>query len=165
MLRAILALFWILSGLVTLGNDAAGRAFLFDLPRAWADPVLLVTGGWSLLLGAALLNRAFLPVAVRLQIATLIVQTAALTLLIPELWLDPTMPLAKGVVVAVASLPLVRPGALDCEPELPFLQRSLVQVRQADPEEPYRARQRHQAAQQGQGDGLDQIALVDVVRE
>jgi hypothetical protein len=107
-LRWSLALLWIGSGAVSLFNDAAGRALLFALPRQMADMLILAGAACDLILGMAMfVDRTLIRVCYA-QIAVIAVYTVLATILVPELWLDPLMPLAKNGPIVVATLILAR---------------------------------------------------------
>lgn len=107
-LRYSLVLLWIGSGVVSLFNDAAGRALLFALPRAWGDGLILAGAACDLALGFALLVPHWVRVIAWLQVGMIVVYTALATALVPELWLDPLMPLGKNLPILVATLLLAR---------------------------------------------------------
>ncbi len=107
-IRYSLVILWIGSGLVSLFNDAAGRALLFALPHGWVDSIILAGATVDLALGFALLVRAWIPTVALSQVGIILVYTATATALIPELWLDPLMPLGKNIPILAATLMLWR---------------------------------------------------------
>lgn len=108
LIRYSLVALWLGSGLISLFNDAAGRALLFALPRWLADPVILAGAAVDLILGFGLLVERWVGLVARLQIAVILLYTALATVLVPELWLDPLMPLGKNLPILVMTLILVR---------------------------------------------------------
>lgn len=108
LVRYSLVVLWLGSGLVSLFNDAAGRALLFALPRPLADTLILGGAGIDLLLGFGLLIARWVAVVAWLQIAVILLYTALATALIPELWLDPLMPLGKNLPILAMTLLLAR---------------------------------------------------------
>ena len=102
-----LALFWLLTGIVTFGP---GRAAAMDhltaagFSEALAKPVLIAGAAFDYLLGLLLLVRP----AARLVLYTMLAATALYLIvgsaLAPQLWLDPLGPFLKIVPVLIATL-------------------------------------------------------------
>lgn len=102
-----LALFWLLTGIVTFGP---GRAAAMDhltaagFSEALAKPVLIAGAAFDYLLGLLLLVRP----AARLVLYTMLAATAIYlalgSALAPQLWLDPLGPFLKIVPVLIATL-------------------------------------------------------------
>ena len=108
LIRYSLVLLWLGSGLVSLFNDAAGRALLFALPRPLADTLILGGAAVDLSLGFALMVARWTRIVALFQIAVILLYTALATALIPELWLDPLMPLGKNLPILAMTLLLAQ---------------------------------------------------------
>ena len=102
-----LALFWILTGMITLGPGRAaamGHLAAAGFSPRVAGPVLLLGALFDYFLGLALLVRP----AARYVLYAMIVATGfyllAGTILLPQLWLDPLGPYLKIVPMLIAML-------------------------------------------------------------
>jgi hypothetical protein len=101
-----LALFWVLTGVITLGpGRAAAMAHLTaaGFPQWLAEPVLVMGSFFDYLLGLALLVRpATRPVLLTMLAATA-VYLALGSALAPQLWADPLGPYLKLVPFLIAT--------------------------------------------------------------
>jgi hypothetical protein len=102
-----LALFWILTGMITLGPGRAaamGHLAAAGFSPKLAGPTLVLGALFDYFLGLALLVRP----AARYALYTMIVGTGFYlligTLLLPQLWLDPLGPYLKIVPLLIATL-------------------------------------------------------------
>ena len=101
-----LALFWIVSGLVTLVQPAAAAEVLTSrgVPLMLAE-ALVVTGAIAdAALGILALFRRWLPVAARGMIGLTLLYLLGGTILAPGLWADPLGPLVKAIPALVLAL-------------------------------------------------------------
>ena len=104
---AALALFWVLTGMITLGP---GRAAAMDhlaaagFSPALAGPVLVAGAFFDYLLGLLLLVRAAARPVLLVMLAATAVYLAVGSALAPQLWLDPLGPFLKIVPVMLATL-------------------------------------------------------------
>lgn len=92
-----LSLFWLATGLIDLGP---GRQRALQIVRsagldAWAQPVVVLGGGFDIVLGAALLVRPLTRAASLAMFAASIGYLIAATVLLPGLWSDPLGPWLK----------------------------------------------------------------------
>lgn len=100
------AMFWLLTGLITLGPGRAEAMRLIETtaaaPWAWE----LVVGGalFDLLMGGLLLHRRTIKVALIVAFVGTIFYLLAGTILMPELWADPLGRLLKIVPIMVLNL-------------------------------------------------------------
>jgi uncharacterized protein YbjT (DUF2867 family) len=104
---AALALFWLATGVITLGpGRAAAMAHLSaaGFPEALAKPVLYLGAGFDYLLGVLLLVRAATRTVLYVMLAATVVYLALGSALAPQLWFDPLGPYLKIVPVLLASL-------------------------------------------------------------
>lgn len=98
--RVLLGLFWMVSGLIALGP---GREAAQDLLRqggfsaAAASWVLGLTALMDMVLGATMLVKWRVRLVAGLMIAAILGYMAALSLSLPQLWLDPLGPVVKVV--------------------------------------------------------------------
>jgi len=102
-----IALFWVLTGMITLGpGRAAAIAHLkaAGFPAAYAEPIVVAGAFFDYVLGLLLLLRP----ATRLVLIAMLVVTPIYmlvgTVLAPQLWLDPLGPLLKIVPLLIATL-------------------------------------------------------------
>lgn len=101
-----LALFWIISGLVTLVQPAAAAEVLTSrgVPLMLAEG-LAVTGAIADVgLGALALSRRWLPLAARGMIGLTLMYLLGGTVVAPGLWADPLGPLVKAIPALVLAL-------------------------------------------------------------
>jgi nucleoside-diphosphate-sugar epimerase len=108
----VLALFWLVSGLVALIRFEQSAAHLVEAvgSRPVALAVTLATSLADILLGMAVLVRRFAAPALIGMVALSLGYLAAATLLAPELWADPLGPLVKvvpSIVLALAALAIL----------------------------------------------------------
>jgi uncharacterized protein YbjT (DUF2867 family) len=102
-----IALFWVLTGMITLGpGRAAAIAHLkaAGFPAAYSEPIVVAGAFFDYVLGLLLLLRP----AARLVLIVMLVVTPIYmligTVLAPQLWLDPLGPLLKIVPLLIATL-------------------------------------------------------------
>jgi uncharacterized protein YbjT (DUF2867 family) len=102
-----LALFWVLTGMITLGpGRAAAMAHLkaAGFPAAYADPILVAGSFFDYVLGVLLLLRPATRLVLLAMLAVTPLYMLAGTVLAPQLWLDPLGPLLKLVPLLIATL-------------------------------------------------------------
>ncbi|MBZ6077939.1 SDR family oxidoreductase [Microvirga puerhi] len=106
LVSAILALFWIMSGVVGLAKLDAAVAILTQHGMSFVVAEASIVGGsvLDILLGVLLLIRRFHRVAALGMIATSLMYLALATIVTPDLWLDPLGPLVKSIPAAVLAL-------------------------------------------------------------
>ena len=106
MVIGVLALFWIVTGLITLFEPGAAVRVLTH--RGWGDEAALsivVVGAMvDLGLGLACLRRAWTSWAAGGMIAVSMVYLVVATLVAPDLWRDPLGPLVKVVPAMMLAL-------------------------------------------------------------
>ena len=116
-LRSVLALFWIATGIITLASmsSAAGANAAIALSGLVGSSVTLgvivATSCLDILLGVWLLIARNLLYPCAAQIALSLGYLGGLTILAPEMWMDPLGPLLKVVPVVPATLILASSGA------------------------------------------------------
>ncbi|MBL8553183.1 MAG: NAD(P)H-binding protein [Phenylobacterium sp.] len=110
---AILALFWIATGAITLGPGlAAGRQMLADAGAgALAAPLAVGGGVADILIGAGIAARRTARAAIWTALALALAYLAAGTLLAPQLWAEPLGPLTK--ILPIVALHLVALAILE----------------------------------------------------
>jgi uncharacterized protein YbjT (DUF2867 family) len=103
---AVLALFWLVSGLIALARFEASSAIMAAGigSDAVARFLTLVTGTADILLGLAVVVRRFARPALLGMVGLSLAYLAAATLLTPTLWADPLGPLVKVVPSTVLAL-------------------------------------------------------------
>jgi uncharacterized protein YbjT (DUF2867 family) len=100
---AVLALFWVLTGLIALLNldESARMAGLSEN----ASRVAVVSGGIvDMSLGAAILYRPWSKIACWGMATVTVLYIAVGSVLRPDLWIDPLGPLLKGIPILVLTL-------------------------------------------------------------
>lgn len=108
-LRVSLALLWIATGLLSFGIYPAADSYAL-LARAGFHgdilPGVLLYGAaaWDLVLGAALLAGWRVPLVGLLQILTMLVFTAIITITLPGEWLHPFGAITKNIPLIAATL-------------------------------------------------------------
>ena len=116
-LRSVLALFWIATGIITLASmsSAAGANAAIALSGLVGSSVTLgvivATSCLDIALGVWLLIARNLLYPCAAQIALSLGYLGGLTILAPEMWMDPLGPLLKVVPVVAATLILASSGA------------------------------------------------------
>jgi len=104
---ATLALFWILTGTVTLGPGRAAAAdhlMTAGIPSALVGATVIFGGIFDVALGILLLVRRFTRAALLVMLAVTPLYLLIGTLLAPQLWLDPLGPYLKIVPVLLATV-------------------------------------------------------------
>lgn len=107
LLKAVLVLLWLVSGLVgffTGAGLAKAALVTVGLGPEWAMPIVLATCLLDLAIAALILfdrrgNRATI-----VQLTVIVGYTIALTIALPHLWLDPLGPLLKNLPILAAVL-------------------------------------------------------------
>lgn len=101
-----LALFWIVTGLVTLADPGRAAAILADRGAGATLAQTIAVGGAlvDLILGLAMLWRRTFVAAARAMALLTLAYLAGGTLLAPDLWADPLGPLVKAVPAMVLAL-------------------------------------------------------------
>jgi uncharacterized protein YbjT (DUF2867 family) len=102
-----LALFWVITGVITLGPGRAaamGHLTAAGFSPALAEPVLVAGAFFDYLLGLSLLVRAVARPALLTMLAATAVYLAVGSALAPQLWLDPLGPFLKIVPVMLATM-------------------------------------------------------------
>jgi hypothetical protein len=107
LLKVVLVLLWLVSGLVGFfTGPAIAEAVLaaIGLGSAWVTPIVWITCLIDLAIAALILfdrrgNRATM-----IQIAVIAFYTIALTIALPQLWLDPLGSLVKNLPILAAVL-------------------------------------------------------------
>ncbi len=96
---ATLALFWIVSGLVTLLRPEAAAEVLTSrgIPFVMAETIALTGAVADIALGVLAAFRRWLPLAARGMIALTLLYLLGGTILAPGLWADPLGPLVKAI--------------------------------------------------------------------
>ncbi len=106
--RAILALFWIVSGLVLLDpvsfSYAAGVLVQMGMPVDWAAPLTTASGIVDVILGTLLLMRWRVRDVILAQLAVSAFYIVVLSISLPGLWLDALGVLTKVIPIMVFSL-------------------------------------------------------------
>ena len=103
---AALALFWVVTGLVTIGpgyGSAAAQLAASGFPAALVGPAVLWGGWFDVVLGLLLPVRRFTRPVLLLMLAVTPFYLLIGTLLAPHLWLDPLGPLLKIIPVLLAT--------------------------------------------------------------
>lgn len=103
---AAFALFWLLTGLVSLGPGREEAVRLMEATAAahWAEPIVIGGALFDVAMGVALMFRRTARAALIVAfVATLFYQLAG-TLLMPALWADPLGPLMKVWPILVLNL-------------------------------------------------------------
>ena len=100
-----LALFWVITGLITLGPGLnAGAALLLQAGFGSSSVLIAVAGGvLDVLIGAGIAIRKAARPALWASIAVSVAYLALGGILLPQLWTDPLGPLVKIVPVLLAS--------------------------------------------------------------
>lgn len=103
---ATLAIFWFVTGLVTLLEPLTAARVLTSRGLSQGAALALSIGGAviDIALGLTALWRPSMPAATRGMIAVTLAYLAGGTLLAPDLWADPLGPLVKAVPVMVLAL-------------------------------------------------------------
>ena len=100
------ALFWLLTGLVSLGPGRAEAVRLMEATAAapWAEPAVIGGALFDIAMGLALMfRRTARPALITAFFATLLYLLSG-TLLMPSLWADPLGPLMKVVPILALNL-------------------------------------------------------------
>ena len=102
----VFALFWLLTGLITLGPGRAEAIRLTEMTAAAPIAVPLVIGGalFDIAMGLLLLHRRTIRPALYIAFLGTLGYLAAGTLLMPALWADPLGRLLKIVPIMVLNL-------------------------------------------------------------
>jgi len=103
---AALALFWVVTGLVTIGpgyGAAAAQLAASGFPAALVGPAVFWGGWFDVVLGFLLPVRRFTRPVLLLMLAVTPFYLLIGTLLAPHLWLDPLGPLLKIIPVLLAT--------------------------------------------------------------
>jgi len=103
---AALALFWVVTGLVTIGpgyGAAAAQLAASGFPAALVGPAVFWGGWFDVVLGLLLPVRRFTRPVLLLMLAVTPFYLLIGTLLAPHLWLDPLGPLLKIVPALLAT--------------------------------------------------------------
>lgn len=100
------AMFWLLTGLITLGPGRAEAMRLIETTAAapWAWELVVGGGLFDVLMGGLLLHRRTIKVALIVAFVGTIFYLLAGTILMPELWADPLGRLLKIVPIMVLNL-------------------------------------------------------------
>ena len=100
------ALFWLLTGLITLGPGRAEAMRLIEATAAapWAWELVVFGALFDVLMGGLLLHRRTIRAALITAFFGTIGYLLAGTILMPELWLDPLGRLLKIVPIMVLNL-------------------------------------------------------------
>lgn len=109
LLRVVLALVWIVSGVVGFFADPAlamTAMAALGLPAAAGAPLALLFSLADIALGVALLLRLAPGATLAAQLGLTAAYTAALSIAMPELWADTFGPLLKNAAIAGAALAL-----------------------------------------------------------
>jgi uncharacterized protein YbjT (DUF2867 family) len=101
---AVLALFWLLTGLLTLGPAWDAGVGLLNAAGAAAAPLAAAGAAADILIGLGIAVRATARRALQAGLALSAVYLAAGTLVAPALWADPLGPLLKIVPIMALSL-------------------------------------------------------------
>lgn len=107
LLKAVLVLMWLVSGLVGFftGLEIAGPVLAaVGLGSAWTMPIVWATCLLDLAVAALILFDRHGTTATIVQLAVIAFYTIALTIVSPELWLDPLGPLLKNLPVLATVL-------------------------------------------------------------
>lgn len=109
----VLSLFWIITGMLSLGPGfAAGEALMREGGAGALSRGAVIAGGIAdIAIGAALLHRQGARWALRAAIALALAYLAAGTLILPRLWIDPLGPLLK--IAPILMLHLMALATLD----------------------------------------------------
>jgi uncharacterized protein YbjT (DUF2867 family) len=102
LLKYVLALLWLGSGIVGLisGGGATGELFeALHLPSAWVAPATVGTSVLDIAIGVLLLSGRRIGALCLLQFMVVLAYTGILTLGSPELWLDPFGALLKNIPI------------------------------------------------------------------
>jgi uncharacterized protein YbjT (DUF2867 family) len=102
-----LALFWIATGIITMGPGSAvalGHLKTAGVPPKIAGPLVLAGALYDYFIGLGLLLRPVARVVLHIMLWTTILYLVAGSVLAPQLWVDPLGPYLKIVPVLIATL-------------------------------------------------------------
>jgi len=102
-----LALFWIATGIITLGPGSAvalGHLKTAGLPPKVAGPLVVVGALFDYFIGLGLLLRPFTRVVLHIMLWVTVLYLVVGSVLAPQLWSDPLGPYLKIVPVLIATL-------------------------------------------------------------
>jgi uncharacterized protein YbjT (DUF2867 family) len=102
-----LALFWIATGIITMGPGSAvalGHLKSAGVPPKIAGPLVLAGALYDYFIGLGLLLRPVARVVLHIMLWTTIIYLVAGSVLAPQLWIDPLGPYLKIVPVLIATL-------------------------------------------------------------
>jgi len=109
---AVLALYWLITGLIALGPGAEpAAALLQDAGVAAAGPLIATGGIVDILIGLGIATRRTARPALWMALMLSIAYLVLGTLLLPRLWADPLGPLLK--IAPIVALNLVAMAVLD----------------------------------------------------
>jgi uncharacterized protein YbjT (DUF2867 family) len=110
---AVFALFWILTGLISIGPGYAIGIGLMQAggAEAWSGPTVIAGGLADLLIGIGIAFRRTARVALYAALAISVAYAVAGTLILPALWIEPLGPMLK--IAPILALNLVALAILD----------------------------------------------------
>lgn len=102
----VLALFWIVTGLITFLDPGAAARVLVNRGMSETVALTMAQGGaiTDIVLGLGVLHRPSMPLAAKGMIAVTLAYLMGGTVFAPDLWLDPLGPLVKAVPAMVLAL-------------------------------------------------------------
>ena len=103
LLKIVLALFWISSGILPYFNKSETLGLLSNtgLHSVLILPSFYMSTIWDMMLGLGLLVSEKMKLILSLQIMTVILYTALITVTLPSLWLDPFGSIIKNIPIIV----------------------------------------------------------------
>lgn len=102
-----LALFWVATGIITLGPGSAvalGHLKSAGVPPKIAGPLVLAGALYDYFIGLGLLLRPVARIVLHIMLWTTVLYLVAGSVLAPQLWTDPLGPYLKIVPVLIATL-------------------------------------------------------------